>query len=64
MSDWLFETLDGLFKTIHKQGRRIEELETRLCELERRLREMPVERDSESSRPVLELVGTVRSEGD
>lgn len=39
MSDYIWETFDGLFKTVHRQGRRVEELEARIVDLERRLAE-------------------------
>ncbi len=39
MSEYIWETFDGLFKTVHRQGRRVEELEARIADLERRLNE-------------------------
>ncbi|MBA3806568.1 MAG: hypothetical protein H0X14_12765 [Acidobacteria bacterium] len=39
MSEFIWETFDGLFKTVHRQGRRVEELEARIADLERRLNE-------------------------
>ena len=39
MSDYIWETFDGLFKTVHRQSRRVEELEARITDLERRLAE-------------------------
>ena len=39
MSEYIWETFDGLFKTVHRQGQRVEELEARISELERRLGE-------------------------
>ncbi|MGI9106519.1 MAG: hypothetical protein ACR2G4_09750 [Pyrinomonadaceae bacterium] len=39
MSEYIWETFDGLFKTVHRQGRRVEELEARIVDLERRLAE-------------------------
>lgn len=39
MSEFIWETFDGLFKTVHRQGQRVEELEARLSELEQRLGE-------------------------
>ena len=39
MSDFIWETFDGLFKTVNRQNRRVEELETRVADLERYLRE-------------------------
>ena len=35
MSDFVWETFDGLFKAMHQQDRRIKELEARIAELER-----------------------------
>ncbi len=35
MSDFVWETFDGLFKSVHQQDRRIKELEARIAELER-----------------------------
>lgn len=43
MSDFIWETFDGLFKTVHRQTKQVEQLEQRVVELERRLSE----RDSE-----------------
>lgn len=60
MTDADWKIIDALYKTVHKQGRLIEELQTRVCELERKVREL--EAESESSRPVLELVGTTKGE--
>ncbi len=37
VSEFIWETFDGLFKTVHRQGRRVEELETRVADLERHL---------------------------
>ncbi len=37
VSEFIWETFDGLFKTVHRQGRRVEELETRVANLERHL---------------------------
>lgn len=45
MSDYIWETFDGLFKTVHRQTKQVEQLEQRVIELERRLNE----RDSEHS---------------
>lgn len=39
MSEFIWETFDGLFKTVHRQGRRVEELEARIADLEQRLNE-------------------------
>lgn len=39
MSEFIWETFDGLFKTVHRQGQRVEQLEARIEELERRLDE-------------------------
>lgn len=39
MSEYIWETFDGLFKTVHRQGRRVEELEARIADLEQRLNE-------------------------
>ena len=39
MSEYIWETFDGLFKTVYGQGRRVEELEARIADLERRLNE-------------------------
>lgn len=35
VSDFVWETFDGLFKAVHQQDRRIKDLEARLAELER-----------------------------
>lgn len=35
MSDFVWETFDGLFKAMHQQDRRMKELEARIAELER-----------------------------
>ena len=37
VSEFIWETFDGLFKTVHRQGRRVEELESRVADLERHL---------------------------
>lgn len=37
MSDYIWETFDGLFKTVQRQGLHLEKLEVRIVELERRL---------------------------
>jgi hypothetical protein len=39
MSDYIWETFDGLFKTVYQQKKQIEELEARIIELEKRLSE-------------------------
>jgi BMFP domain-containing protein YqiC len=39
VSDFIWETFDGLFKTVYAQGRRVEELEARIADLEQRLNE-------------------------
>jgi BMFP domain-containing protein YqiC len=39
MSEYIWETFDGLFKTVYAHGRRVEELEARIADLERRLNE-------------------------
>ena len=39
MSDYIWETFDGLFKTVYAHGRRVEELEARIADLEQRLNE-------------------------
>jgi BMFP domain-containing protein YqiC len=39
VSDYIWETFDGLFKTVYRQGKQVEELEARISELERRLKE-------------------------
>ncbi|MBA3439231.1 MAG: hypothetical protein H0T92_05115 [Pyrinomonadaceae bacterium] len=35
MSDFVWETFDGLFKAMHQQDRLMKELEARIAELER-----------------------------
>lgn len=35
MSDFVWETFDGLFKAMYQQDRRIKQLEARIAELER-----------------------------
>ncbi len=42
MSEYIWETFDGLFKTVNRQGRRVEELEARIAQLEQRLSERSV----------------------
>ncbi|MFN2454244.1 MAG: hypothetical protein ABR577_08490 [Pyrinomonadaceae bacterium] len=42
MSEFIWETFDGLFKTVNRQERRVNELEARIVELERRLSERAV----------------------
>lgn len=39
MSDFIWETFDGLFRTVQRQDKRASELEARVAELERRLNE-------------------------
>ena len=39
MSEYIWETFDGLFKTVYAHGRRVEELEARIADLEQRLNE-------------------------
>jgi hypothetical protein len=39
MSDYIWETFDGLFKTVYAHGRRVEALEARIADLEQRLDE-------------------------
>jgi BMFP domain-containing protein YqiC len=39
MSDYIWETFDGLFKTVYAHGRRVEALEARIADLEQRLNE-------------------------
>jgi len=39
VSEFIWETFDGLFKTVNRQDKRVNELETRIVELERRLSE-------------------------
>ncbi|HEV2915536.1 MAG TPA: hypothetical protein VGX92_19805 [Pyrinomonadaceae bacterium] len=39
MSEYIWETFDGLFKTVYAQGRRVEQLEARIADLEQRLNE-------------------------
>lgn len=39
MSEFVWETFDGLFKTVYRQERRVEALERRIADLERRLQE-------------------------
>lgn len=41
MSDYIWETLDGLFKTVHQQNQHLRLLEMRIVELERSQREVP-----------------------
>ena len=47
MSEFVWETFDGLFKTVYRQERRVEALEQRIADLERRLQEQST--DSESA---------------
>ncbi len=42
MSEFIWETFDGLFKTVNRQDKRVNELETRIVELERRLSERTI----------------------
>lgn len=39
MSDYIWETFDGLFKSAYRQDKRVEALEQRIADLERRLEE-------------------------
>ena len=43
MSEFVWETFDGLFKTVYRQERRVEVLEQRIADLERRLQEQQTE---------------------
>ncbi|MBA3766461.1 MAG: hypothetical protein H0W99_05640 [Acidobacteria bacterium] len=53
MSDYIWETFDGLFKTVHHQGRRVEELEARIADLERRLNErVAATQKQQSTQPI------------
>jgi len=47
VSDYVWETFDGLFKTVHRQGRQLEELEARIVDLEQRL----AERQMQTAKP-------------
>jgi len=42
VSEFIWETFDGLFKTVNRQDKRVNELETRIVELERRLSERTI----------------------
>lgn len=44
MSEFVWETFDGLFKTVYRQSARVEALEQRIADLERRLLEQQPER--------------------
>ena len=61
MSDFIWETFDGLFKTVHRQGRRVEELEARIADLEQRLNERPVAQKQQPTQP-LGVVNEIPSE--
>ncbi len=39
VSEYVWETFDGLFKTVYRHERRVEALEQRIADLERRLQE-------------------------
>ncbi len=39
MSEFIWETFDGLFKTVNRHDKRVNELEARIVELESRLNE-------------------------
>ncbi len=57
VSEFIWETFDGLFKTMHRQGQRVEELETRVADLERhlqaRMQERAVQQQSKSIEQVV-----------
>lgn len=42
VSDFIWETFDGLFKTVNRQDKRVNDLEARVVELERRLSERTI----------------------
>lgn len=50
MSDYIWETFDGLFKSVYRQERRVEVLEQRIADLERRLQnQAAAKQDAESN---------------
>jgi BMFP domain-containing protein YqiC len=51
VTEYIWETFDGLFKTVHRQERRVATLEQRIADLERRLQQQAAdtERAAESS---------------
>jgi hypothetical protein len=44
VSEFVWETFDGLFKTVYRQNARVEALEQRIADLERRLLDQQSER--------------------
>jgi hypothetical protein len=52
MSEFIWETFDGLFKTVHRQGRRVEELEARIADLEQRLNERVAAQKTQSTQSI------------
>lgn len=62
MSDFIWETFDGLFKTVNRQNRRVEELETRVADLERHLRERTYERTAQQPKPIEQIMTEMPAE--
>ena len=58
MSDFIWETFDGLFKTVNRQNRRVEELEARVADLEQYLQE----RRAPQPKPVEQVVTEMPAE--
>ena len=52
MSEYIWETFDGLFKTVYAHGRRVEELEARIADLERRLNERGAASQPQKTQPI------------
>jgi hypothetical protein len=52
VSEFIWETFDGLFKTVYAQGRRVEELEARIADLEQRLNERVVAQKPQAQQPI------------
>jgi BMFP domain-containing protein YqiC len=62
MSEFIWETFDGLFKTVHRQGRRVEELEARIADLEQRLNERAAVSQKQQNTQPISAVGEMPAE--
>ncbi|MGI8654157.1 MAG: hypothetical protein ACR2LC_02935 [Pyrinomonadaceae bacterium] len=67
MSEFIWETFDGLFKTVNRQDKRVNELETRIVELERRLSErtisaVPPQTQSQQNAQTLSVINEMPAE--
>ena len=62
MSEYIWETFDGLFKTVHRQGRRVEELEARIADLEQRLNERQAQQQKPQAQQQISAVTEMPAE--